>query len=103
MGGDFSIGKATQPSIGRHFFESCNQNAIRDEDLFHLEDARQKKRYTISFWPPIAKEPFNHMNKGLHLDSKKVVDQIIFRIDKINSSTGERWKRNLDFSHGGTS
>ena len=103
MGRDFPIAKATQSSVGRHFFESFNQDAIRDKDLFNLEDAREQQRCAISFWSPIAKGPFNRMNNGLHLDSKKVIDQVIFRIDKIRSGTANRCKRNLDFSHGGTS
>ena len=48
MGRNFSIAKTPQNSVYRYFVESLIQNAIRDKDLFDLENATKKKQRVIS-------------------------------------------------------
>jgi hypothetical protein len=99
----FTTGKPAKPSVGGHLFEPLNQDAIRDEDLFDFENARENQRNSIALWATTAKSLFNHSGDSLSIDAEKVVDQIIFRIGEIGSSTGNHPKGDLDFSHGGTS
>ena len=99
----FPTGKTAKPSVSGHLFEPLKQDAIRDEDLFHLEDARHNKRNPIALWTSSAEGFLNDSSDRLGIDAEKVVDQLIFRIGEIGSSTGNHPKGDLDFSHGGTS
>ena len=74
-------------SVGGHLFEPLSQDAIRDKDLFHLEDARENQRNPITFWAASAEGTCDNGSDWLRIDAEKVVDQIIFRICKIGSST----------------